>query len=230
MSTETFQMKSDIAISHIKQMIMSGDAPPGSRIVARVVSEALGISETPVREAIKSLVADEWLVLRPHVGAVVASVGLDNIQEVYGIRGALGGLAIELGGAAYPAERLAEIDAVLRACEPVVADRDVDAFSTLNRQFHALLSDTPQTTVINRMLTSLWSRTEGAKYGFRFVPWRLAESHAEHVAIRDAIVAGDFARAARLVREHEQAGMEALLQGMQQTEPRPAGRRQETYE
>ncbi|GAB3149952.1 GntR family transcriptional regulator [Micromonospora sonneratiae] len=229
MTTDTFQMKSDIAISHIKRLIMSGEAPPGSRIVARVVSEALGISETPVREAIKSLVADEWLVLRPHVGAVVASVGLDNIQEIYGIRGALGGLAIELGGTAYTPERIAEIDAVLRECEPVVAERDVDAFSKLNRRFHALLSDTPQTTVINRMLTSLWSRTEGAKYGFRFVPWRLPESHAEHVAIRDAIVAGDFALAARLVREHEQAGMDALLQGLQnQSEPRPAGRRQET--
>ncbi|MBO4207480.1 GntR family transcriptional regulator [Micromonospora echinofusca] len=229
MTSDTFQMKSDIAINHIKELIMSGAAPPGSRITARVVAEALGISETPVREAIKSLVADEWLVLRPHVGAVVASVGLDNIQEIYGIRGSLGALAVELGGVSYTPQRIAEIDAVLRDCEPMVAARDVDGFSQLNRRFHALLSDTPQTTVINRMLTSLWSRTEGAKHGFRFVPWRLAESHAEHVAIRDAIVAGDYAHAARLVQQHERAGMNALLQGMQsQNEARPAGRRQET--
>ncbi|MGW1057221.1 GntR family transcriptional regulator [Micromonospora rubida] len=215
MTTDTFQMKSDIAISHIKRMIMSGEAPPGSRITARVVAEALHISETPVREAIKSLVADEWLVLRPHVGAVVATVGLDNIQEIYGIRASLGGLAVELAGPYYPEQRLAEIDLVLRECEPVVAEQDVDGFSVLNRRFHALLSDTPQTTVIHRMLTSLWSRTSSARRGFRFASWRLPESHDEHVAIRDAVVAHDFELAARLIREHEHAAMEALLQGLQ---------------
>ncbi|WP_433392155.1 GntR family transcriptional regulator [Micromonospora sp. KLBMP9576] len=222
MITDTFQMKSDIAISHIKRMIMSGEAPPGSRIIARVVAEALRISETPVREAIKSLVADEWLVLRPHVGAVVASVGIDNIQEFYGIRASLGALAVELAGPHYTGQRIAEIDAVLRECPPVIAERDVDGFSVLNRRFHALLSDTPHTMVIHRMLSSLWSRTESAKRGFRFAAWRLPESHAEHVAIRDAVVAHDFDLAARLVREHEHAALEALLQGLRhQDDQRP---------
>ena len=70
-----FLSKADIARRHIEGLILSGAAKPGDRITTREVSEALGISETPIREAIRSLAAEGWLEVKPHVGAVVESAG-----------------------------------------------------------------------------------------------------------------------------------------------------------
>ncbi|NUR88812.1 MAG: GntR family transcriptional regulator, partial [Nonomuraea sp.] len=177
---------------------MSGEAPPGTKITTRVVAEAVGISETPVREAIKQLCSEDWLVERPHVGAVVAELTVANVRELYSVRAALTALALELGGVPLEGARLAEVDAVLAECETAVAGEDVAAFARLNRRFHSLLCDTEHSKLTHRMLQSLWARTETAQRGFRLVPWRLPESHAEHIAIRNALAAGDIPLASRL--------------------------------
>ncbi|MEK8142848.1 GntR family transcriptional regulator [Streptomyces sp. M10(2022)] len=93
-----FRTKAYLAAEHIKQQIMSGEAEPGRKIVARAVAEAVGVSETPVREAVKQLVSEGWLAERPHVGAVVAQVTVENARELYGVRATLSALALELGG------------------------------------------------------------------------------------------------------------------------------------
>ncbi|MEK8142849.1 aldehyde dehydrogenase family protein [Streptomyces sp. M10(2022)] len=100
---------------------------------------------------------------------------------------------------------------MLAASADVLAGQDVAQFAGLNREFHSLLCDTEQTQMIHRMLTGIWSKTETAQRGFRLVPWRLPESHAEHVAIRDALVAGELHEAGRLVHAHEIAAMDALI-------------------
>ncbi|OON80516.1 GntR family transcriptional regulator [Streptomyces tsukubensis] len=210
---EPFRTKADLAAEYIKQQIMSGQAEPGTKLVARTVAEAVGVSETPVREAVKQLVSEGWLAERPHVGAVVAQVTVDNARELYGIRASLSALALELGGP-LTGTRLAQVDAVLAESAEAVAQEDVARFATLNRRFHSLLCDTAQTQMIHRMLTGVWSKTATAQRGFRLVPWRLPESHAEHVAIRDALAEGRLQAAAELVGTHELAAMHALVRAL----------------
>lgn len=94
-------------------------------------------------------------------------------------------------------------------------------FARLNRAFHSLLCDTEQSRLTHRLLLGLWSRTETAQRGFRLVPWRLPESHAEHVAIRDALVAGDLPRASELQYAHEMAAMSALIEAINDTPGAP---------
>lgn len=210
---EPFRTKSDLAAEYIKQQIMSGQAEPGTKLVARPVAEAVGISETPVREAIKQLVSEGWLAERPHVGAVVAQVTVDNARELYGVRAALSALALELGGPLTGA-RLEQVDEVLADSAEAVAHEDVARFAALNRKFHSLLCDTGQTQMIHRMLTGIWSKSETAQRGFRLVPWRLPESHAEHVAIRNALANGRLQKAAELMSTHELAAMHALIRAL----------------
>jgi DNA-binding GntR family transcriptional regulator len=217
-SRSPFRTKADLAAEHIKHLIMSGEAPTGTKITTRVVAEAVGISETPVREAIKQLCSEEWLVERPHVGAVVAELTVENVRELYSVRAALTALSLELGGLPLAGERLAEVDEVLAACEIAVREEDVAAFARLNRRFHSLLCDTEHSKLTHRMLQSLWARTETAQRGFRLVPWRLPRSHAEHVAIRNALVEGDISLASRLQHAHEMAAMKALIEGIQETD------------
>ncbi|MFI6455784.1 GntR family transcriptional regulator [Streptosporangium amethystogenes] len=211
-----FRTKADLAADHIKQMIMSGQAQPGTKIITRVVAEAVGVSDTPVREAIKQLVSEEWLVERPHIGAVVAEFTVDNVRELYGIRAALTSLALQLHPAPLSGARLLEVDTVLEASLVAIDGGDVAAFATLNRRFHSLICDTEKSRLVHRMLVGLWSKTETAQRGFRLVPWRLPKSHAEHVAIRDALAEGDIGRASELQYAHEMAALAALIEVMEE--------------
>ena len=201
--------KADIARRHIEGLILSRAVKPGDRITTREVSEALGISETPIREAIRSLAAEGWLDVQTHIGAVVASAGRDQLREIYLLRGMIGALAIELGGGAYSPGRLADIEANLAASQEAVAAADPHRYMQLNHDFHTMLYDTPHSQWCMRMLTNLSALTT-VQRGFTIKPARMAESLQEHLEIIAAIRGGKVAQAANLIREHEQAAYEAL--------------------
>ena len=202
--------KSDLARSHVQELILSGTLRPGSRLTTRQLSEALGMSETPVREAIRLLAAEGWVTLSPHQGVVVASVDTGQIAEIYAIRGALEALAVRRGAALYSAAQRDALDRNLAEAQAAVAARDVAAYARLNRAFHALLSDTPHTQWTLRLLDNLWAQTAAAGRGFEAVPARMAASLDEHRAIRAAIAAGDTERAAELLVAHERTAGAAL--------------------
>jgi DNA-binding GntR family transcriptional regulator len=203
--------KANLAKAHIQELIVSGAVAAGGHITTRAVSEALSMSETPVREAMRSLAAEGWLDLHPHLGSVVAGVQTAELTEVYALRGRLGGLAIELGGPSYSHQRLAEMAANIRRSEKAVAEGQITQYIQLNRAFHILLSDTEETGWTLRLLTILWGQTAAMGGGFRRVPARLAQSLTEHKAIVAAIVAGDFRHAAALLIEHERLAASVLI-------------------
>ncbi|HTN11877.1 MAG TPA: GntR family transcriptional regulator [Acetobacteraceae bacterium] len=203
--------KAALAKAHIQELIVSGTVPAGGHITTRAVSEALAMSETPVREAMRSLAAEGWLDLHPHLGSVVAGVQTAELTEVYALRGRLGALAIELGGPSYSRRRLAEMATNIRRSEKAVAAGQIAVYIQLNRAFHTLLSDTEETRWTLRLLTMLWGQTAAMGGGFRRVPARLAQSLDEHKAILAAIVAGDFQHAAALLIEHERRAASMLI-------------------
>jgi DNA-binding GntR family transcriptional regulator len=214
--------KADVARRHIQGLILSRAVQPGDRITTREISEALGISETPIREAIRSLASEGWLEVTSHVGAVVASAGAGQLREIYALRGLIGALAIELGGPSYDEARLAQIDANLEASAAAVEANDVVLYTRLNREFHELLYDTPQSQWCLRLDVNLSAMT-AIHHGFAVMPRRMGRSLAEHKAIRDAIRRGDLARAAERMKLHEQAGFDALAKELDARTPRRSG-------
>jgi DNA-binding GntR family transcriptional regulator len=219
-----FLTKADVARQHIQEMVVSGTVRAGDRLTTREVSEALGMSETPIREAMRSLAAEGWLDFNPHLGVVVASIKREQLEEVYAVRGALEGLALELGGPILSAECLDALDRCLEEAEEAVAALDIPRYVRLNREFHLLLSDTPATQWTLKVLNNLWAQTAALHRGFEAVPTaRIRSSLDEHWAIRHALRAGDFAKAAALTVEHERIAGAALIASL--SEPRGDGAR-----
>lgn len=210
--------KADLARRHIEELIISRTVKPGDRITTREISEALGISETPIREAIRSLASEGWLEVQMHVGAVVASAGREQLREIYALRGLIGSLAIELGTASYDTKRMAQIDANIEAATRAVEAQDAAGYIQLNHEFHTLLNDTPHSQWCLRMLTNLSALT-AVHSGFKVVAGRMAESLSEHKSIRDALRAGEFDSAAALVKLHEHAAYEAITRELQSDGP-----------
>ena len=203
--------KSGLARQHIQELILSGTARAGDRITSRAVCEAVDISETPVREAIRSLAAEGWLDFHPHHGVVVASIQAEHIAEIYALRGRLAALAVELGHGAYTEAQLAVLDRIMAESEQAVATGDTQGYARLNRDFHLLLCDTPHTQWTLKLLGTLWAQTSAARRGFEIIPNRIRASLAEHRAIREAVAQGETAHAAALLVAHERIAGEALI-------------------
>lgn len=203
--------KSGLARQHIQEMILSGVVREGQHLTARQVCEALDMSETPVREAIRGLAAEGWLDFHAHHGVVVATIRAEHIVEVHALRGALAALAVQLGAPAYTAETFAALERNIADSARVVADGDSHGYARLNREFHLLMCDTPHTQWTLRLLSSLTAQTSAVRRGFAAVPERMRASLGEHRAILAALRRGDVGGAAALLVEHERAAGAALI-------------------
>ncbi|MBD2750118.1 GntR family transcriptional regulator [Microvirga sp. BT688] len=206
--------KTEIARRHIKDMVLSGAVRPGDRITTREVSSALGISETPIREAIRSLESEGWLEVQSHVGAVVKGLHPDQIREVSALRGRICELAIELGAPNFTEARLNKIDAVVNELEEALNLGDFQRFASKNYEFHELLCDNPQSPLCYRLLNNMLGLMSSQRHGLPPQRTRLEEAQKEHRRIRDLLRAGEFKAAAEMAREHERITGDFLIRAM----------------
>ena len=124
---------------HLGDAIIDGVYPPGSRLEETVLSRQLGVSRTPVREALQQLAAAGVVAIRPNAGAVVVAITGDRLPVLLEAVVELESLCAQLAASRLLlAERLG-LRAAIEACETAVAARDMAAFIAANRRFHEIL-------------------------------------------------------------------------------------------
>lgn len=198
-----FTTKAEMARQHIQEMILSGVIGAGERITTREVSATLGISETPIREAIRSLAAEGWLDVQSHIGAVVQGLRPEQIREISALRGRVSELAIELGATSFNAARLEQIDESIADYAKALAARDYRAVAEINYRFHELLCDNPESPLCHHLIENMHGQMSAQRHGIPPNHGRLTEALEEHKRIRDMLRLGDFAGAAEMTRQHE---------------------------
>jgi DNA-binding GntR family transcriptional regulator len=199
----------------LREAIVAGRIAPNTRLVQEQVASDLGVSRTPVREALHLLEREGLVKLIPRRGAMVHAITAADVRELYEMREVLEPWAAERAAArAAPEQR----DDVQRLAElTATAAQEAAAFG-LNREFHRALCAPCGNRTLLRMLDGIWSQP-GAYRLFTYQALRdgacerMAREHAE---MAQAFAAADSSRLARLVRDHiASAGTEALarLQG-----------------
>ncbi|MEO1990082.1 MAG: GntR family transcriptional regulator [Martelella sp.] len=224
---KTYMTKAEHARQHIQEMVLSGTVGPGDRITTREVSLALGISETPIREAIRSLASDGWLEVQNHIGAVVQGLRAEQIREISALRGLICGLAVELGASNFNADRLAKIDENIAISATALEAEDFDLFGAKNYEFHLLLCDNPESPWCRRLLENMHGLMSAQRHGIPPQPGRLGDALKEHMAIRDRLREGDFTAAAALVNQHEKNTGDFLIDLIEAAPAKGANRRAE---
>ncbi|MGY2085380.1 GntR family transcriptional regulator [Blastococcus sp. SYSU DS0539] len=187
--------KADMVTEVLRERIEKGDLAPGVVLRQRMVAVELGVSATPVREALERLEADGYVASRRNGGAVVVRAEESRLWENVLIRGALEGLAARLAAERRSTADLAEVLARERAFAEC---RDPDAAGALNRQFHFRIYQAAGSPVLMRQLEFLWRSLGAGPQVYR----AHADSAAQHQAIGAAIARGDGDEAERLTRAH----------------------------
>jgi len=202
------------AVYALRQKVLHGGLPGGTRLYEVALSEELQISRTPVREAMSRLAEEGLLERAPGGGFQVRSFTRRDVTDAIELRGVLEGTAARLAAEqGVGKESLKEINALLDRLDGCFGDADApadfDSYSELNAQFHAQLAGLCGSSVIQRELERVKSLPFASPSAFVLGRPDRAASHrsllvaqAQHRALVQAIAAREGARAEAIAREH----------------------------
>lgn len=201
MATLSPRRMTDQVTRILRDRIVEGDLVPGTRIDVSLLAAELGISRTPVREAILQLETAGLVVRQPYRGTVVAGVDPNRLEEVTALRIDLEGRATLLG---VPRLSEADIDRMTQLLDELESRRHDEDFSRgvfneLNRAFHGVVYAAADSPTLRRVIELLGAEADRMRLHFD-VPAPLAEAH--HREILDACRRRDAEGAARSTRRH----------------------------
>lgn len=198
--------KGDPATSHriaanLKEEILSGKYPPGTRIRQEDIAEESGASRSPVREALRMLEADGLVTLVANTGAWISQLSLAECEEMYQIRERVEPLLLRSSMPNLTDNDLERLASLVRRMEE---NQDVEKFLQFDREFHLLSYSGASTALLGDMVQRLWNTTQHYRRAYTRL---LATSgfkpvHYEHHLLLAAIGRGDTEDAERILYGH----------------------------
>lgn len=199
------------AAERLRQMILDGELAAGERLNERVLCERLGISRTPLREALRMLGAEGLLRVEPNRGAMVASIDRSEIESTFEVLGALEGLAGELAASRITDAELAEIKALHFEMRAHHARGDRSAYFTANQAIHARIAGAGGNAVLGETFERLNARVKRVRYAANLSRQRWDKAVAEHEQMIAALEARDGAALRRILEAHLAGKRESVL-------------------
>ena len=216
------------ALLALREMVLAGQLPAGSRIAEVAIAERLGVSRTPIRGALMRLEQEGLLELLPGGGYTVRTFSERDISDAIELRGTIEGLlarlAAERGGSQVVLAEarlcLDEVDRVL--AQPALDDESFSQYVHLNERFHALLCEMADSPVIARELERVVRLPFASPSGFVVAQANsgrardmLIVAQDQHRQVLEAIAAGEGARAEAIMREHSRLAQRNLREAVQ---------------
>lgn len=190
------------AVDRLRDLIVQGKLAPGSRLNERMLCEKLGISRTPLREALKLLALEGLVSLLPNRGAQVAPLEPGRLSEVLEVMGALEALAGELACRHASAERIAEVRALHEEMVAMHARGDLAGYFRNNQAVHMKIVEAAGNATLANTYRQLNANVLRARYMANLSRERWDEAVREHEQILAALSARDGVRLKRLLEDH----------------------------
>jgi DNA-binding GntR family transcriptional regulator len=203
----------------IKRDILGGALAGGARLKEEELAAAVGVSRTPVREALRRLSAEGLVDFERHQGAVVAHWSLEDIEEIFGLRAVLEPYAVGLAASRISAAQIGELARLADAMEAAGAAKEenfIDDISTLNGEFHKILVRASGNRRLVRMLSGLIEMPVVLRTFGIYSPEELQRSFGHHREIVAALRAGDTTWPATVMRSHVLAARNAYFAAARQ--------------
>lgn len=178
-------------LGELRRAILDGGVPPGTPIPLAEVAEVFGVSQIPVREALKTLIGEGLVAHRRNAGYSVALLTAQELREMYIVRETLESASLMVAVAnASEADRAAAIE-VNRLLEQAIAADDAVAYHRQSRNFHAALTRPSRMYRLLHMLEAAWNVTEPVQSMVHVGPTDRADLHVDHREMLDAFLVGD---------------------------------------
>lgn len=190
------------AYQAMKEAILNGDLPPGSRLIELSLADDLGMSRTPVREALNRLLAEELAIVDPMRGMIVKPFDAREVEDFYTLREVLDGLAAKLASQRISQDQLIRLGALVERMDLATEKGDEKALVHANVLFHETIFDASanqRLLSLGRTLSDFVRRLSSVAF---HDPDRDREVAHEHRAILAALERHDPEQAETCAREH----------------------------
>ncbi len=174
----------DVVFHTLRQAILRGELKPGERLMEIQLANKLGVSRTPIREAIRKLELEGLVLMIPRRGAVVAEITEKSLRDVLEVRGALEELAVELACDRITEEQIGELRAAAEAFADILKSDDVTALAEADVKFHDVIYFATE----NQRLIQLLYNLREQMYRYRVEYLKREEVHAVLLAEHDYII------------------------------------------
>ncbi|MBP1995398.1 GntR family transcriptional regulator [Paenibacillus eucommiae] len=204
--------KSDQVYEYIKEKIINNLLKPGQKIVIREIAKQLGVSDIPVREALKTLASESLVEFKTNSGAKVATFDIKALEQIFLVRTELETLASRLAVSVITEEEVAELEQLIELMNECYAEDEVFKFGIYNRKFHNILYRACRMPVLIEIIDNLYARSSRSQGVFNTDRDRLRHSNEEHIEIVQALKERDEAKVAQIIREQKEKGFKKVLQ------------------
>lgn len=214
---KTGETSAQVAYATIKQRILDNEYAPGTAVLEQALANDLGLSRTPVREAMIRLEQEGLVRVVPRHGMTVLPLAPRDMTEIYQIMIGLELVATEQLAARRPSA--AEIAPLVEACDAMAAAMerdDLDAWAKADERFHLSLVELCGNRRLAAMVMAVWEQSHRARmFTLRLRP-KPTDSTREHREVVEAILAGDPVRATRLYRAHREKASGQMVRIIEQ--------------
>lgn len=196
----THEPLTKLVTAALRERILNGEIALGERLIEGKLSEEMGVSRMPVREALRELAAEGIVTIEPRRGATVTTYTDEQKRELIEVRATLEALNAKLAARRHDPKQIAELEAILEEGARLMAEDNPSAVIRQNFRFHEALGKVAGNSVLQDVIGSLRDRT-----AMLFAPngaARARQNWQEHAAILRAVIEGDGELAALLAARH----------------------------
>jgi DNA-binding GntR family transcriptional regulator len=208
--------------ARLRELLIQGSLQPGDKLNERELCEVLGVSRTPLREAIRLLAAEGLVTLDPGRGAFVPVLTRTDIAGAFDVLASLEGLAGELAAQRITDEELAELRALQHEMRAAFERRDLPAYYRINAHTHDLFSRAARNPVLREIWIHLNSRMHALRFRSNQDEKKWTHALEEHAQILAALQRHDAAATRELLERHLRRKRDSVLEHLDALQVKPA--------
>ncbi|MBT9177224.1 MAG: HTH-type transcriptional regulator LutR [Firmicutes bacterium] len=217
---ENYKPLRDIVFEHLRTAIIAGALKPGERLMELQLAEDMGVSRTPVREAIRKLELEGLVSMVARRGAYVSDLSIRDIAETFEVRAALESLAAGLAAERIVPEELEKLERVLVEIGACELGDDIERMVLLDEEFHALLLfAATRNSKLSQIISNLREQITRFRRSSLSTPGRIKAVFHEHKSIVEAISDRNSALAQALAKEHIENAEHSLMDWVKERKP-----------
>ncbi|MEP3246674.1 MAG: GntR family transcriptional regulator [Sneathiella sp.] len=186
----------------LEQEIVTGALKPGTRLDETLLAERFDVSRTPVREALTRLAAAGLVEIRPRRGAVVATISIQDLMNMFEVMANLESICARLAARRITPEEKEELAAAQEACAALCETDQFDEYYQRNMTLHSLIYKASHNKYLEKQTQELRMRLSPHRRLQVRIPGRIKSSSDEHGELIAAILAGDADLAEKLTHDH----------------------------
>jgi DNA-binding GntR family transcriptional regulator len=200
----------------LRRMIIEGEYGPDERLIEEQLAERLGVSRTPIRQALTMLEAQGLVEIAPNKGAMVCSFSVEDVRDIYDLRAVLEGHAARRAALRVGDKELGRLSELAEEMEGLAGrfsehEEEIRRLVVLNQEFHGTIVVASRNRRLGRLLRGTVQIPLMFKAFFWYGPHERTISNHYHRQILNALEAGDADRAEIVMREHVYEGRDFVI-------------------